>query len=240
MGQDAEHEARYDAPFLNMTLGITFPIHCYGNLRAPLRINSDFNCLKLGQFQSVLDEQETLDPRQTESTWIVCFLLNGCIFNNHVHNEATRLPIILKQSSRTIHLHVVGVCATVDCCVSSVCTYPRDSTCLIGHLHREGPQVTHTPFWIHYLLKMYSPEPSCDMVVSVCKIKSLKEERGRETKKKLTVCYTKCKNLFVKKCHIVFQSTFIKSPQICPGELIFIQFALTHFLNWNLVPLWGS
>lgn len=42
-------------------------------------------------------------------------------FNDHVNNKATRLPIILKQSSRTIHMHVMGVCTTLDSYVSSVC-----------------------------------------------------------------------------------------------------------------------
>lgn len=40
-------------PPVNMTLCITFLIHCERGPLLPLEINSDSNCLKLGRFQSV-------------------------------------------------------------------------------------------------------------------------------------------------------------------------------------------
>lgn len=59
-------------------------------------------------------------------------------------------------------------------------------------------------------------------MVSIYKNELLKEQTERK-RKKSQVYFTLNANPFVKKHHIVFYSTFIKSPQIYPGELIFIR-----------------
>lgn len=64
--------------------------------------------------------------------------------------------------------------------------------------------------------------PGCNIVVSIYKNELLKEQRERK-RKKSRMYFTLNANPFVKKHHIVFCGTFIKSPQIYTGELIFIR-----------------
>ena len=195
-----------------MTLSITFLIHSDRSPHPPQWLIVILTSLNGASFRVFSGWARDTQPKTNRVPIVVCILLNCSIFNDHVKNKATRLPIILKQSSRTIHMHVMGVSATLDGWESSVCgntCIPQDICIAWGTRH------TH-PFWTDHLLKMSSPWPGCDKVVSVCKIKFWKEQRERATEKKLNVFYMKCKPFLLRNVTLCSNVHLLNLPKYVP------------------------
>lgn len=119
-------------------------------------ISNDFNCLKQSQL-CFLDEPGKHSIQNQQFMWMVYILLNISIFNNNFNK------LVIVYNFKTVLKNSPCVCDGSFCIphlYMDMYVYMSRSNTSISHRDipiRVGLQVTHTLFWVTFLLKIYSP-----------------------------------------------------------------------------------